>query len=587
MRLIKTAIDFGDYDENQDNVLLGDWCLKNVADILGDITKYNKIPYHWDDREKYARDYLYLNKVYEETLLQLVLLLNEIHSTNHNLRYWRIVIGPWLRYFIDVLFDRYECVKQAKEIGRITKSTIYPYDLDDVCPASFDEFWSEFTTDEWNEIVFSECLLELSIPYSLCNDTLVINKPATTNSLNFFDILKDKLKSLGNIYSKLLGRLQSGPVIINAYTSFYKVIKFQLQLKQLPYLFNLKPGFVASKKDLLLREKFSKIFVSSDQFECLLARLIPLFMPKSYIEDFLKLRRNALNTLPKNPKSIFTANAYLADEVFKIWAAEKTSQGIPLIIGQHGGNFGMVYLHQSEEHQVKIADNFASWGWEDKMKDKIISLPSFQLSGRAPINPNFNGSILHVLSSLPRYFYQYYSMPVSGQFLLYIKSQIKFLNKLEIKYLDNVIIRLDASASSRAWDIPKALAFGGFSKYIDTSNDSILALLSKSRLCVCTHNATVFLETLALNFPTVIFWEPSHNEMRTDATPFFDILVEAGILFYTPEAAAKKVNIIEHNVEEWWFSEQVQSARQQFCQRYARVSTDWAHEWSDFLLKLK
>jgi hypothetical protein len=60
MRLIKTAIDFDDYDNNQDSILLGDWCLKDLEDILGSVDRYNKVPYHWDDREKYAGDYIYL-----------------------------------------------------------------------------------------------------------------------------------------------------------------------------------------------------------------------------------------------------------------------------------------------------------------------------------------------------------------------------------------------------------------------------------------------------------------------------------------------------------------------------------------------
>ena len=63
MRLIKTSIDFADYNNHQDSILLGDWCLKDHADILGSIDKYNKVPYHWDDREKYARDYGYLTEV--------------------------------------------------------------------------------------------------------------------------------------------------------------------------------------------------------------------------------------------------------------------------------------------------------------------------------------------------------------------------------------------------------------------------------------------------------------------------------------------------------------------------------------------
>ena len=587
MRLIKTAIDFADYDNNQDSILLGDWCLRDLEDILGSVDEYNKVPYHWDDREKYASDYIYLTELYEASLSQLAHSLNTIHSTNYDLTYWRIVVGPWLRYFIDALFDRYECLRRAKSVGMITNTTAYSYDLVDVCPADFLEFWNDFTTDEWNEVILSECFQDLEMPYTQSTENLVFRNRAKRKDPTSFDILRAKFIGLANVYSKLLGRLQSGPVIVSAYVPFKKIINLHFRLKKLPYFFKLTLDFPPSKRDISLREKLSNITFASEGFESVLARLIPLFIPKSYVEDFPKLRANALKTLPKNPTSIFTANAYQADEMFKVWAAEKVSNGVPLIIGQHGGTFGMATVNQSEEHQLKIADKWLSWGWDCRAVDNIVKFPSFQLSGTACIKPSKNGDILHVLSSVPRYFYQHFSMPVAGQFLLYIENQLNFLDRLEINYLDYVSIRLDSSNESRGWDIPKALDVAGYSKHVDRSNERISSLLSRSRLCICTHNATVFLECLQMNFPTIIFWEPSHHEIRSDAVPFFDLLLEAGILFYTPEEAAKKVNTVAHNVDEWWFSDQVQSARKKFCGRYAATSNDWEREWGEFLLGVK
>ena len=587
MRLIKTAIDFADYNNNQDSILLGDWCLNDLEDILGSVDRYNKVPYHWDDREKYAGDYIYLTSLYEASLSQLAHLLNTTHSTNYDLTYWRIVVGPWLRYFIDALFDRYECLRRAKSVGTITNTTAYSYDLVDVCPADFLEFWNDFTTDEWNEIILSECFQDLEIPYTQSTENLVFRSRAKRKDPTSFDILRAKFIGLANVYSKLLGRLQSGPVIVSAYVPLKKIINFHFRLKKLPYFFKLTLNFPPSKRNLSLREKLSNITFASEGFESVLARLIPLFIPKSYVEDFPKLRANALKTLPKNPTSIFTANAYQADEMFKVWAAEKVSDGVPLIIGQHGGTFGMATVNQSEEHQLKIADKWLSWGWDCNVRDNVVKFSSLQLSGRACIKPSKNGDILHVLSSMPRYFYQHFSMPVAGQFLLYIENQLNFLDRLEINYLDSVSIRLDSSNESRGWDIPKALDVAGYSKYVDRSNERIPSLLSRSRLCICTHNATVFLECLEMNFPTIIFWEPSHHEIRSDAVPFFDLLLEAGILFYTPEEAAKKVNTVAHNVDEWWFSHQVQSARKKFCERYAATSSDWEREWGEFLLGAK
>ncbi len=109
----------------------------------------------------------------------------------------------------------------------------------------------------------------------------------------------------------------------------------------------------------------------------------------------------------------------------------------------------------------------------------------------------------------------------------------------------------------------------------------------QSKLCICTHNATVFLETLAMNFPTIVFWNPVYYEINDDAKPFFDMLREAGILFHCPEAAAAKVNSIEDNIEQWWYSDSVQMARKKFCEQYAHSSDDWAHEWGEFLLGAK
>jgi len=178
-------------------------------------------------------------------------------------------------------------------------------------------------------------------------------------------------------------------------------------------------------------------------------------------------------------------------------------------------------------------------------------------------------------------------MPAAGQFCNYLEDQQTFLNNLKKIIIGDVNIRLDQSGGARGWDVARVISVFGYSANIDQSTKNIQALLAESKLCVCTHNATVFLETLALNFPTIIFWEPSHYEIRPDAVPFFKLLVDAEILFYTPEEAAKKVNTVAHNVDEWWFSHQVQSARKKFCERYAATSSDWAHEWGEFLLGAK
>jgi predicted dehydrogenase len=71
------------------------------------------LQYHWNDRAKLCNDYRYLQDLYERLLLDLASQLNKIHGANHGVRYWRILIGPWLGYFTQILFDRWTSIQQA------------------------------------------------------------------------------------------------------------------------------------------------------------------------------------------------------------------------------------------------------------------------------------------------------------------------------------------------------------------------------------------------------------------------------------------------------------------------------------------
>ncbi len=97
-------------------------------------------------------------------------------------------------------------------------------------------------------------------------------------------------------------------------------------------------------------------------------------------------------------------------------------------------------------------------------------------------------------------------------------------------------------------------------------------LIAKSRLVVHSYDSTAILETFSQNIPTLAFWQNEFDHLRDSAKPYYQLLLDAGIVYLTPEAAAKKVNEIWADVDGWWASASVQDARKRFCDRYARVS---------------
>ena len=584
MRLVKTSIDFLGSKSADDVVLLGSWCISE--DLISQRKKYVTVDYHWDKRDKYNADYIFLTNLYEKNLLILTQLLNETHNLNKNINYWRIIIGPWLRFFIDTLFDRYECVKEAKNNSDINSCNILPYDLDNWRVKDFSDFYNDLTSDEWNEVIFSECIKYQGLSYIDIDHAELRPSRDLKKALKGQIKYKDFLRKVVSRYSKFLTKHKKGVILVRPYMSIKKYSNLNLKLRQAPFSIN---GLVVASQSFKNKKARTNLGKISDNinFESFLTYILPRFIPEIYLESFLTTREDILKNLPRKPKAIFTAVGYQADDIFKIWAAEQKELGTPLIIGQHGGNMGLAKIGQPLDHQLLIASKFLSWGWKSKQHTNVIKTPSILLSGLRVLKPVSKGHILHIMGSLPRYFYCHYSIPVAGQYLLYLDSQLKFLSKLNGSSFGAVRIRLPREFSPGCWDLNKFLDLQGYSQYVDRSNKDIWSLIKNSRLCICTQNGTVFLQILSRNFPTVVFWDRNLNEINPAAQPFVDLLVDAEILFYSPEEAAEKVNKTKNNINEWWYSDKVQSARIKFCENFAFSSENWLDEWSESLSPTK
>ena len=110
--------------------------------------------------------------------------------------------------------------------------------------------------------------------------------------------------------------------------------------------------------------------------------------------------------------------------------------------------------------------------------------------------------------------------------------------------------------------------------------------MKKCSLIVNDHPSTSFLESLVINAPTILFWDNEQCPMREEAQPYFQLLLDKGILYYNPEYAADKVSEIWDNVQGWWQQPEVQKAKNEFCHQFARTSKNWRKEWIGFLKRL-
>jgi len=578
MNLITTA-NKRTWGENNSVVFLGEWCRIYKEKNAWSKLEHKVLPYHWDNRERCYSDYKYLTTVYEEYLQSLSSKLNHIHNCNYSYRYWRIVLGPWLRSFIDVVFDRYTSIVEATEFPEISSTLIMDYKEEDWAPKDYYQFYKNITTDKWNHIIYSEIIKNLdTINYKLVDKKFF--PPSTFNKKANGSIPLQLRNYIFNNIIRLVPIRSDAIYFTSSYFSLNNLINLQLKLKQIPY----PHGPVIEIKDIpsnqILRTDLK--FSYNNDYEKILGKMIPKHLPKCYLEGFNQLNVLSEKYFPKKVRIIFTGNADSQDDAFKVWAAGQIEKGTKLYIGQHGGPIGVCLWSQRDDHQINISDKFFSWGWTGQ-NSKVEAMPATKLINlNKNIYPKKNGEIISVLTSLPRYFYCSFNMPIAGQFLNYINYQIQLLKLLDPKLQNLFSLRLDHPDFN--WNLIERFSDSGFANNIDYKNINLYQRLKQCRLCIAPHNATVFLETFSANFPTVLYWNPKYYEIKKSAKKHYDKLNEVGILHYTPQSAASLLNEIYHDPMKWWMQEDIQLAKDKFCKKNAYVSDNWLDEWENELL---
>ena len=574
--LITTALESTWY-LNSKTVFLGEWCKlykkKSIWEKMDTITNQ----YHWNDREKYYSDYQYLNSLYEKKLSLLSQKLGTMHGITKNIRFWRIIIGPWLKFFIDSVFDRYENISLLNKSYKVEDTLILQYKLNEWAPNDFENFFKQLTSDEWNHVIFSECIKNMGLSYTKLDIKL---ESLDESKITFKDKLINSLILLTN---KLTPSFLNKIVIVQPNISIRKLFKFQFKLRQIPFLwrkqkFNLSKNFNINKRFLLKDDSVE------NGYEQLLDRLIVNLMPLNYVENFNIFYKKSLACYPKKPSIIYTANAYQGNDSFKFWLAHHVEKKIPFVLGQHGGNMGIERFNQTEDHQVSIADIFISWGWHNYKKTNIKPLPTPQLDKMQP-KFKWDGDIIMTLSDYPRYFYVHAGIPAASQVLEYIGEQIEFANSLNINLRKSLKIRLQYDKFN--WNLEKRIEDSGYKYSLEDSRQNFISRLNDCSLSVSTTNSTTFLETLSLNFPTIVFFNANWVEIREDAKLLVNSLRRVGILHKTPRSAAIFLNKLDGNIENWWCDEELQRVRKEFCNSYASKNSNWSHQWQQFFESLE
>ena len=563
-------------------VFLGDWCLSigGKEQLTG--VDYVIQDYHWNDRDVLYQDYLYLKKLYKNLIVCIADELNSYHGCEHSVRYWEIIVGPWLMIFTQSVYDRWNSIDNVAKNYKISGTCQIEDEIP--TPYNFSDFHNMAAGDYWNHYIFTKIIKHIKLNCAiekLKPDQLYKTKQKSRNSISNFRF-KNKVEKILHFFDFL--SIFNKVFFVGSYFSIANQTKLLIKLGQVPTYIQKSPNL--NEKDNLYkykRKKYVNFKINPENdFERFIEGVLPEQIPLIYVEGYSDmLCRVQKIWWPKSPKVVFTAANSIFDDFFKLWVASKIEKGTKLVIGQHGGLFGAGKWEATEDHDIAISDKYFSWGWRGK---GVRPLPSQKMINlNRSFSYNKKGCLLHVLGAVLRYSLRMFSATISSQMLKYIDDQILFIGLLDETIRGDLKLRsLDNEYGWNEVDRIKA----HYPSLDQCHAKKIYRSMKSARLFIGTMNTTAPLEALAVNMPTILFWNPDHWELRERAMEDYDNLRKVGILHDTPESAAKMVNKVWDDPESWWRSDDTQKVRTEFCHKFVRMSHDWNSQWRDAIKNL-
>ena len=555
-------------------VMLGLWCLSHPQFSPQEEITVEVVPYHWDERERIPLDLAKIKQEYEYLLPQLADRLNAVHGTNYSLRFWRILVGWWLYWFLQVLFDRWAVLEDAAERYPTATLRRLPDQEPDLASPNMAHFIQATISDEWNERLWADLAAEWTTLQVIREETTFdrrnsgpSNKNAVAGPTSIFP--KRAAIKTWNSVASFLNRNSNGVAIYGEYLNSHSTrFKLAWKFRRLPI--SVDP--LALDRLVLTNPETRKLHLSGTDesfYSRIASDLVGKFIPTCYLEDFADLQARAARLpLPLNPKIAFTVNSFSADDVWKAWAALATERGTKLVTGQHGGGYGIKSCIATCEHEIAISDRYLTWGWSDSNNPKVIPGVAGKLIGVRKARKS-GKRCLFLSTSLPPYSYVVSSEAIAGQNEKFLSNQFKLAGMLDLEIQASLTIRPGTPDFRRNL---KSRWLGAHpDAIVSTASSNYWSDVRSAKVCISVYNGTAPIEILASGKPMVWYLDPSLHELAPRFDEMAAQMLSAKILFFDIEECALHVNSIWADVHQWWSDPSVQTVVSNFLLSYGHT----------------
>ncbi len=560
--------------KSKNGILAGSWLIPSAdRDSHLEENKFEILEYHWDDRSKLREDMKYIRRAIEDFQLRISAEMNRLHKVDYPVKFWKVLLSEWLYLVVQISYDRNEVIEYAK--SRFNVSVSESGDGETLGPAAdISEFITQIRSIDWNSkfmhLIFSsnnqDFYAKQYVPQNQSRDNKAKKRKIPTINIS--------IKELITIVSIKLNQLSPRVMLSGTYLSKSELIQLSLLLKTIPIIDLPKVQLIDYEK--ISRSQIKLERQGDDDFYLLLSRIIPLLIPASYLEGFKSYEKYSIEIFgKKSPKAIVTANDYSSNETWKFWVSRSVVNGAKLIVLQHGGLDGINRDSLFQDFEIGISDAYFTWGWSDINNPKVIAAPASKLikldKMREDTKKTANSHMLLVTLEMPLTSSWMASMPMGPQVDDAVDIGYSLASAMGEEFKKNVSVRTypqDFGLNQRN----KFREILG-SECISNPSLSFYEALIGSRLVVSTYNATTFIESMKLNIPTIMCWNPTMWELTIEGEEIMNRFLDCNVLFYDPEKCTEFIQSHWNNLEDWWFSAEVQANVDKFLKSYGNTGT--------------
>ena len=160
MKLLVTSSLKETHGKEEEILFAGDW-VKSSLSFEQDFKyrNYEFFKYAFGDEKNLKEAFVTLTELRSRLLEELSFNLNTIHKTDYSSKYWKIVIQPWLHYYLEETYIRFETIKRILN-KRENLNFIYLNDLKNF-ETSFDvrDFTINIRSSEnYNQFIFQKII---------------------------------------------------------------------------------------------------------------------------------------------------------------------------------------------------------------------------------------------------------------------------------------------------------------------------------------------------------------------------------------------------------------------------------------------